>query len=183
MFKIYEYKINLAAEPFENLKYRDRTALVLCKDGKGNYLLDDGKNFYPKGIVRLLGGGIDADESALEGAIREVNEEMGVLVSQDEMAELAEIDVAGVFEGKTYKHKVFVYFLNSKKDDYLAGDDVSDIVAYSEKEYRELIKRYLELRDDNIYNQKGITFSWGDYGKVYGFIHQVALKELKARGL
>lgn len=183
MFKRIELKFDLVAEPFENLKYRDRTVLVLCRDGKGNFLLGSKAKFFPKDIVRMLGGGVDKGESVIGAAIREIKEETGVVATPDEMVEIAEIKVEGTYSGATYHHTVFVCFLNSAKDDYLAGDDVEEIIKYTEKEYRALIKRYAELRDDNIFHFKDVTFSWGDYGKVYGFIHQVALDETLARGL
>jgi len=183
MFKKYEYNIHLVAEPFENLKYRDRTALILCRDGKGNYILG-ASDQYPEGIVRMVGGGIDTSETVAEGAMRELSEEIGVTVEPKEMIELAEVYVTGDYNGKQYKHRVFVYFFNSKKDDYLAGDDVDDVVSLSEKEYRELVQTFLHLKDDYLYdNQKGTIYSWGDYGKVYGFVHQVALDEVLDRGL
>jgi 8-oxo-dGTP pyrophosphatase MutT (NUDIX family) len=183
MFKVFDFKFSLTAEPFENLKYRDRTVLILCRDGKRNFLLGSKAKFFPEGIVRMLGGGVDKDEIVTDAAIREIREETGLKVSPLDLVELAEVKIEGTYLGNTYNHSVFVCFLNSAKDDYLAGDDVEEIVSYSEAEFRDLIKRYSEIRDDNIFNLDGVTFSWGDYGKVYGFIHQVALDEVLARGL
>lgn len=180
MFKIVPFKINLVAEPFSNLRYRDRTVLIVCRDNKGNFLLGSKGDHYPEGIVRLMGGGVDKDESVLEAATREIKEEMGITVSEAELVELVEIKVTGSYEDQTYNTSIFVCFLNSTRDDYLAGDDVYDIVSYSEIEFRKLIKNFLELSDvrDDL-----IKFSWMDYGKVYGFTHQIALDEVLDRGL
>lgn len=183
MFNCYELKIKLAAAPFGNLQYRDRTVLVLCRNGEGKYLLGEKKSFYPPGIVRLLGGGIDPGESLSEAAARELKEEIGITVKPNELVELAEVKITGLYREKQYRTKIFLYFLDSTQDDYLAGDDVSGIVAYSEEEYRALIKRYLKLGDAEDNNQSRATFSWVDYGKVYGFVHQIALDEVMARKL
>jgi 8-oxo-dGTP pyrophosphatase MutT (NUDIX family) len=180
MFKTFELKVKLVAEPFENLKYRDRTVLIMCRDGNGKYLLGSKERFFPKDIVRLLGGGVDKGEAVIDAAIREIKEETGIDVTPKEMVELTEVKIEGSYLGNIYYHSVFVYFLNSTKDVYIAGDDVEEIVKYSEKDFRALIKRYSELKDDNIFSLNGTTFSWGDYGKVYGFIHEKALDEIKA---
>lgn len=45
------------SKPFGNL-YRDRCVLVAAFDDKHNLLLGAKPDFYPPGIVRLLGGGI-----------------------------------------------------------------------------------------------------------------------------
>ena len=64
----------------------------------------------------------------------------------------------------------------------ISGDDVSDVVRMDEAEYRQLVANYFGLASDNFFEHPGGKFSWGDYGKVYGFIHQAALDEVKARG-
>ncbi|HKC04598.1 MAG TPA: NUDIX hydrolase [Patescibacteria group bacterium] len=181
MFKKYKYDINLVTEPFENLRYRDRTVLILCRDAQGKFILGAKHGYYPQGIVRMLGGGVDNGENVVDAAIRETEEEIGIKADPSELTELAEIEVTGTYKNKTYKTKMFVYFLNSDKDDYLAGDDVSEVVRYAEQEYRNLIKRFFELKPDDIYKSSTKEFSWGDFGKVYGFVHQVTLEELLAR--
>ncbi len=178
MFKKLNYDIDLVAEAFHNLRYRDRTVLILCRDRSGKYILGTKKGVYPKGICRMIGGGLDKNEKVIEGAIREINEELGLFVNPEELIELIKIKVTGIYNNKTYKTEVFVYFLNSEKDDYLAGDDVSEIIRLSEKEYKNLVKRFYDLKSDDFFNQKGDEFSWGDYGKVYGFIHQETLNTL-----
>lgn len=183
MFKKYIYKIDLVNRPFANLKYRDRTTLVLCRDGKGKFILGTEYGFYPEGIVRMVGGGIDKDEEVVAGAIREIKEELGVDINPEELVELAEVEITGTYQKKTYNHSIFLYFLNSKKDDFVAGDDVSEIIRYSEKEYRDLIKRMFSLKPDHIYTKGYNTFSWHDWGKVYGFVHQVALDEFLAKNI
>lgn len=181
MFTKHKYHIELVAEPFANLRYRDRTTLILCRDGGGKYVLGTEHGFYPGGIARMIGGGIDKEEKPVEGAIREVKEEIGIDVTPEELIELAQFDITGSFKNKKYKHVIFVYFLNSDKDDYVAGDDVSEIIRYTEEEYKELIKRFFALKPNHIYVKDNYTFSWRDYGNVYGFVHQVTLEEYLLR--
>lgn len=183
MFKVYELMVKLVAEPFGNLKFRDRTVLILCRDSKGNFLLGAKRTYFPERIVRMLGGGVDDGETVAGAAKREVREEMGIDIEGSELIEMAEVKVEGKFRDQTYSHSIFICFLDSAKDDYLAGDDVEEIVKYSEADFRDLIRRYSELNDDNHFIDGDQTFSWGDYGKVYGFVHQVALDETLARGL
>ncbi len=180
MFKQYNFSINLVARPFDNLKYRERTCLLVCKNSEGKYLLG-ASNEYPKGIVRLMGGGVDKGEDLLKAAIREVKEETGAEITESELEELAAVKVEGVFEGITYTHTVYLYFLNSSKDDLVAGDDVSEVVQYTEEDFNDLISRFKNI-DDNLMSKGDDPYSWGDYGKVYAFVHQVALDETKSRG-
>lgn len=177
MFTKIKYHIDLVALPFANLRYRDRTALIFCKDNKGKYILGTEHGFYPEGIARMIGGGIDKDERPIDGAIREIKEEIGIEVSPKELIELVQFDITGSYKSKRYKHSIYVYFLNSDKDDYVAGDDVSEIIKFTEEEYRGLIKRFFELKPEDIYVKDDYTFSWRDYGNVYGYVHQVTLDE------
>lgn len=181
MFPKYKYHIDLVAEPFANLRYRDRTTLILCKDRDGRYVLGTEHGFYPEGIARMIGGGIDKEEKPVDGAIREVKEEIGIDVTTKELVELVQFDITGSFKNKRYKHSIFVYYLDSSKDDYVAGDDVSEIIRYTEAEYKELVKRFFALKADHIYVKDDYTFSWRDYGNVYGYVHQVTLEEYLRR--
>ena len=173
------YTIDLSNEPFDNLKYRDRTALVLCMDEKNNYILGGHNSYYPAGIVRMIGGGIDDAETEIEGAIREVKEEIGLTIQPQDLAELLAIKVIGTFQKRSYTTKIFVYSLQVKYSDLKVGDDVHNLVQYTENEYKNLIQRYYDLSKFEVENSQKVFFSWGDYGKVYGFIHEVALKSIK----
>ena len=183
MFKTYEYNIDLVSEPFANLKYRDRTVLILFRNSQAQFLFEKASNYYPKGIARLLGGGVNPEETTIDAAIREIKEETGMSINPAELIELVQVNVEGTYKFKTHKTKIFVYFLKATQDAFKEGYDTkaSDIVAYSEDEYTEQVKRFLELKSENLCNEQGNIFSWGDYGKVYGFVHQVALDEFLKR--
>lgn len=183
MFKIVTLQLTLATYPFGNLRFRDRTALILCRDEAGKLLLGREDGFYPQGIFRMIGGGIDDGEAVIDGTIREIKEELGVNVKNDELIELAEVELEGTFHEKVYTTKIFVYYLKLTLAECVASDDVSELISCTEEEYRELIDRFFQLRDDHIYKKDDFEFSWGDYGRAYGFVHQLALEEVIKRGL
>ena len=183
MIKKVQYQLKLVNQPFGNLRFRDQTALILCRDESGKLLLGREDGFYPQGIFRMIGGGIDDGEAVVDGTIREVKEELGIDVRKDELVVLAEVAVEGTFKEKVYATKIFVYYLKVTLAECVASDDVSELISCTEAEYRELVNRFFELRDDHIYKKDDFEFSWGDYGRAYGFVHQLALDEVIKRGL
>lgn len=183
MFKVIDCKVELSHLPFENLRYRDRTVLILPKDKSGKFLLGAKKGFFPDGIVRMIGGGIDENEEMLEAAIRETEEESGLKLDADRFIPLLQVQVEGKFDGETFTHTVYIYFLQLDKENPVSGDDVSDIIRMNEEEYRQLVANYFALANDHFMEYPGGKFSWGDYGRVYGFIHETALDEVLARRL
>ncbi len=178
-----KHTLKLVNQPFGNLRFRDRTALILCRDESGKLLLGREDGFYPPGIFRMIGGGIDEGEAVIEGTIREVKEEIGLDVRKDDLIAVAEVELEGLYHEKVYATKIFVYFLKVMLAECVANDDVSELVSCTEDEYRSLVERFFELRDDHIYKKDGFEFSWGDYGRAYGFIHKLALDEVIKRGL
>lgn len=183
MFTKYEKSIRLAEMPFWNLRYRKRTVLIMCLDGNGRFLMGIKGNYYPEGICRMLGGGVDDNESVELAAIREVKEEMKISIKKDELIELVEIKLSASYKEKSFVHTVFVYFLNSKKDDYLASDDVTNILNLNVDDYMKLLTNFANLKDDDIHEEGDNSFSWGDYGKAYGFVHKVAFEEARKKAL
>lgn len=183
MFKVINCKVELSHLPFENLRYRDRTVLILPKDKDDKFLLGAKKDIYPDGIVRMLGGGIDKNEEMLEAAIRETAEETGLELEPDRFIPLIQVNVEGKFDGETFTHTAYIYFLQLEKEKPVSGDDVSEIIKMNEEDYRQLVANYFALANDHYFEYPGGKFSWGDYGKVYGFIHESALDEVLARDL
>lgn len=183
MLKLVKLQLKLVNQPFGNLRFRDRTALILCRDEAGKLLLGREDGFYPPGIFRMIGGGIDVGEAVIDGTVREIEEELGLNVKNDELIELAEVELEGTFQEKVYSTRIFVFYLKVALAECVASDDVSELVSCTEDEYRLLVKRFFELRDDHIYRKDDFEFSWGDYGRAYGFVHKLALDEVIKRGL
>lgn len=183
MFEEIKYRLKLVKQPFGNLRFRDRTTLILCRDETGKLLLGREDGFYPPGIFRMIGGGIDTGETVIDGTIREIEEELGLNVKNDELIELAEVELEGVYQGNVYTTKIYVYYLKVRLSECVANDDVSELISCTEEEYSELVNRFFQLRDDHIYKKDDFEFSWGDYGRAYGFVHKLALDEVIKRGL
>lgn len=177
------YQLKLVSHPFGNLRFRDRTALILIRDETGKLLLGREDGFYPPGIFRMIGGGIDTGEAVIDGTIREIEEELGLNVKNDELIELAEVELEGVYQGNVYTTKINVHYLKVRLSECVANDDVSELISCTEEEYSELVNRFFQLRDDHIYKKDDFEFSWGDYGRAYGFLHKLALDEVIKRGL
>ena len=173
----YELKVSVV-KPFGNL-YRKRHVLILCKDINGKIILG-GKEEYPEGICRLLGGGVEENESYENSAVRELSEEIYVGLDPKELIPMALVDVRATDGSKVYSMTTTLYFAQLNSDNIKAGDDVSELIRFDEKQFSDLINKFEALKDDNWYKDE---FSWRDYGKVYGFIHKTALKELRARNL
>ncbi|OGZ27960.1 MAG: hypothetical protein A2365_02815 [Candidatus Nealsonbacteria bacterium RIFOXYB1_FULL_40_15] len=78
-------KLNIKVQKaFGNL-YRKKLALIAVQDLEGNILVGSKPNFYPEGISRLLGGGVKNGEDKKRGALRELEEELGVIATINEL--------------------------------------------------------------------------------------------------
>lgn len=178
-----EYTLNIQIDkPFGNL-YRKRHILIICKDIQGNFVLGAKPNFYPKNIVRLLGGGVKDGESELDAGVREIKEELSISVDKTNLVPLASIKVTATNSESEYSMTTYLYFLQLKDDSAKAGDDVEGLAKLTREEYEKLIQVYYNLSQDNWYEGEEGHYSWHDYGQVYGPIHKIALEEVAARQL
>ena len=171
------FNINLASEPFENLRYRDRTVLLVLRNSKGEFILE-GSRFYPPGIYRLLGGGVEADENPIEAALREMQEETGIRLPSDVFHEIAEITVNGFYKNNKYSMTSYIYDVRTPIDKFEQSAEVIDTITLSLENFKLLIDRCNNISADKIHNLPDYSYSWADFGKVYGFIQQVALESI-----
>jgi 8-oxo-dGTP pyrophosphatase MutT (NUDIX family) len=171
----YEQIINLHAK-LGNLE-RPRTALIVLRDQEGNYLLGAKPNLYPEKIFRFIGGGIDPDENFEEGAIREIQEELQIKIIPNQLTALADIITTGILNGQNSTNTTRLYELKINNIEQVTpGDDITYLQTLNRPEMNQLIQRYKELSDDNWFQTpNGRGHSWGDYGKMYAYIHQIAL--------
>jgi len=168
--------------PFGNL-YRKRLALIAVADNEGNILVGSKPHFYPKGIYRFVGGGVDENEEPVMGAVRELNEELGIIVSKDDLKPILQIDVHATDEtGKIFENSNFIYFYQLNDNNYKAGDDIKSVTKLSIKELHELGERYENLSEDDWFRDEMEHYNWKDYGKVYGPIHKLVAEKLKSKG-
>ena len=161
-------------KPIGNL-YRKNHILVLIKDKNGKYILGQKKNFYADGMARMLGGGLNDNEDPKEAAKREILEETKIDVDSSDLFSLGTvITKADTIEGIMYMNvNLFGLVL---KDDVIfePSDDISGIKSYSQQELEKLIKDMFELEGE--FRNDKFSFLHNDWGRIYGFIHDIALR-------
>lgn len=170
--------MDLLGAPFENLRYRDRTVLILIKNSKDKYLFGV-KKFYPKEIKRMIGGGVDKGEEVLMAAVRELHEELGVDALQSELQSLAEFKITGKIKNVEYKTSIFTCYLEISDKTYIAGADVSSVAEFTEAECQVIAEEMMSVDEKKFFESGENIFSWADYGKVYGFVLKESLRELR----
>lgn len=162
-------------KPFGNL-FRDRCVLIAAFDSNQRLLLGAKPDFYPPGIVRLLGGGVNNGEQVNDAMFRELAEETGASVPQSKIHILCKFIIQATdSQGKVYRNETYVAYVDGKLKSANPGDDVKQLVAYTRHDLHELINAYERLNRNLWY--KGIEgeFSWYDYAQVYAPIHRKVL--------
>jgi len=170
-------------KPFGNL-FRKETVLIACKTEKNTYLFGEKKGFYPKGISRLIGGGVEkSDSSPKKAAILEIQEETNYKPKNKELISLGTVLIVATDNKKNkYNHKIYIYFLEiHSKIKLKAQDDLTGITELNIKQFEKLIGKYNNLSKENIGKEGGLEFSWYDYGQVYGPVHQFVFDLIKKK--
>ena len=162
---------------FGNL-IRPQHVLIILRDNQGNYLLGVKPDFYPAGIYRFPGGGVEANESPQQAVRREFQEEIGIKPVANDIKLLAQIVTRGIWDKQTFKNTTYLFEYRLKPTDKLTpGDDITALKIHSREELVKLIDAYRSLGLDDWYienNEK--LHNWFDYGQMYAYIHEVALK-------
>jgi len=161
---------------FGNL-HRPQHVLIVLIDQDGNFLLGHKPNFYPSGIYRFVGGGVKKDEEPDTAVEREFEEELGLKPCQQKLKFLAQVNTIANYNNQEYTNQTFLYLYQLDGEEaFKAGDDIEDLINFTPLELQELIYDYYKLDDDNWFIVNGEPIHcWSDYGKMYGYIHQVAL--------
>jgi ADP-ribose pyrophosphatase YjhB (NUDIX family) len=173
-------KLNFEVEkPFGNL-FREKCVLIAAQDNDGNVLVGEKPYFYPPTISRLLGGGVDKGETYEEAAVRELEEELGVKVTTEDLTPLVTFDTTATDgEGKEYHNETAVFKAEIGDQPYEAGDDVKHIVTMTPDEVYHLGERYEQLPDVLWYNGEEGLYAWADYAKLYGPLHKLTAEKIK----
>jgi len=168
------------AKPFGNL-FRERCVLIAAQDSEGNVLLGAKPGFYPPTISRLLGGGVDDNETFEQAAIRELEEELGVSIDANELTPLVLFDTTATdSEGKEYHNQTAIFKADIGNQAYQAGDDVKHIIKVTPDELYQLGESYEQLPEVLWYNGEEGLYAWSDYAKLYGPVHKVTAEKIKA---
>lgn len=176
--KTYRLKVKIQ-KAFGNIA-RKRHVLIICRDTTGKFLLGHKPHFYPQGIYRLIGGGVEKDEKPKQAAIRELKEELGIGVKENRLMPLAKVIVDAATRDQTYNLITNLYFLQLMPDEIKPGSDLIEVVRLTLKDLSGLADRFESL-DENLCfkSEDGYSHSWGDYGRVYGPIHRIVYEELR----
>lgn len=161
---------------------RNRHALIVVKDAQGKYILG-GKRMYPENIYRFVGGGIDSHEDPLQGAARELHEELGIQPLPNQLKEIALISarIRETSSNNEYHFSTHLFKINLTQENahLIPGDDLDTLVAYSASQLNELISRFRSLPNNLITvgaKSPSQPFRWSDYGAFYAKVHEIGLK-------
>jgi 8-oxo-dGTP pyrophosphatase MutT (NUDIX family) len=164
---------------FGNL-YRKQCTLVAVENEAGKILIGAKPYFYPPTIARMLGGGVDPSEEVETALIRELSEELGIILDKSFLTPLIELNTyATDADGKEFHNKTFIYHAKIGNQKYQAGDDVKSITELTVDELYQLGERYEELPDTLWYKGPEGEFCWADYAKMYGPIHKLTVERLR----
>ncbi|MEI7603987.1 MAG: NUDIX hydrolase [bacterium] len=181
--KVHKKSFNIQ-KPFGNL-FRKKHVLVVIIDKNNNLVLGMKPNVYPDGISRFIGGGIHKNENTLIAAKRELFEETRIYTDKSNFKELMTviIDVKDQTQ-KLYHLVTYIYVFKLQDNIITPSDDIKNIEILNLEELYMLSKRYFSLPNDQWkYKDENKLYSWGDYGKVYGYIHKLVADELKLKKL
>lgn len=172
--------IDLKFQLFPPHVHRGSHVLILLRDFQGHFILGC-KAIYPDGICRLLGGGVEEGEEPDLAARRELEEETGLKVGEQELIKLGSVTAHLTDENQEQVTFVsHIYFHACGQAKLAATDDVDELCYLTPGEMHKLIERYRTL--PNTIDPK-VNFAWFDYGHLYSFIHQFALDEITKRSL
>ncbi len=62
-----------------------RHVMIALADHKRRFILGGKPSFFPPGISRFVGGGIDAGETPEQAAVRELSEELGIVLPDEQL--------------------------------------------------------------------------------------------------
>ncbi|HKY74240.1 MAG TPA: NUDIX domain-containing protein [Patescibacteria group bacterium] len=168
-----EYSLEFHVDNVPPVMRRKRHVLLVLKDQEGKYVLG-GKNEYPKGIVRFIGGGIHAGEDPARGAVRELEEELRIVVPSDKLEHLATIQTTVQTERETLSFTVYLFFLALTDQELHPSDDVDTIARLDQHELNTLISNFYHLPTDLVHKRPDEeSFRWSTYGELFGKIHEI----------
>jgi len=171
-----DYQIYLHMIEFPPIVKRGQHVLILLQNAVGEFVLAN-KDIYPKGISRMVGGGMDAGEDPAVAAARELAEETGIEIKPKALTPLARI--AAHITDATDDQLTFVthlFYYNLGEHLVQPQDDIKSVTNLTEEKYFELLRRYEQL-PRTINDKHG--FAWFDYGQLYSFIHRLAINEFR----
>ena len=141
----------------------DGEVALLIRRCNGSILLH-GKQFYPRGAMRLPTGGILAQESLVDAALREALEETGLLVEVERF--LAVVEFEFCCGGLSVPFPSYLFLLRDIGGELRPCDPEEQIAAYAEVPCIELT--YIAASLENLPSE------WSDWGAFRALPHRLA---------
>lgn len=139
------------------------------------------KTFYPKGLYRLLTGGVEFHEGMLEALAREVYEETGFQIPPQRLLAVifyrAENDPASAPTPIQFTTFAFL-FVEEQESVLKVVDEQENLLGYGEIAVEDLLKiaTQLDALPDIYCDQLGVT--WKEWGQFRSVIHRAVYKAL-----
>jgi len=189
MPEVPTYGLTLDIEiPISNMVRENRQTghvMIAIADHDGRIIVGGKASLYPPGITRFAGGGVDEGETPEQAASRELVEELGIVLSEEQLVPLAIVEITGVTAETSYSLTEYLFYATMPQGQQIRpGDDVANIEAIQLDELPGLVERYrtidpaLRSTEWDLY-----PYRWLDYGNIYGFVHEIAYEEIRKRGL
>ena len=162
-------QVNLEAFFIRRAGPRERPAevVVLLRRRNGRYLVHT-KAFYPKGVYRLLSGGIDCGEDLITAVRREAYEETGLEVTIERF--LGILHYRFVSGGRSVPFTSYV-FIVADKDGVLRSTDPEEAIT----DYREVTLSEIAALADQL---ESLEPDWADWGRFRAVAHRLVVEVL-----
>lgn len=183
----YNFTVNMEV-PISNMVRENKQTghvLIALSDHDGRLILGGKPSLFPPGIIRFAGGGVDEGETPEQAAVRELAEELGIMLSEEQLIPLAIVAITGVTADKSYPLTEYLFYAKVPQGQHTqAADDVETIEALRVDELPGLVERYRNL-DPALRSTEWdrYPYRWHDYGKIYGRVHEIVYEEIRRRGL
>lgn len=174
-------KLNLITCP-DNLK-REGYALLAPINEYRQIGLGAKTKWYPEGIYRLAGGGIDEGEDPAESAVREIKEELNIDTDKDDLIPLVEIVIDAETGEGNFLESFYCYAIKVKQNDLTAGDDIDGVKFMTKDEYAELNTKFENMGSVSLKNGDWGVQRWKDYGILFSTIQKIVGEELTKNNL
>jgi 8-oxo-dGTP diphosphatase len=159
--------------------------MIAVADDEGRIILGGKPSLFPPSIVRFVGGGVDEGETPQQAAVRELTEELGIVLPEEQLVPLAIVEITAITPENSYPLTEYLFYAKVPQGQQIkAGDDVETIEAIRLDELPGLVERYHSL-DPNLRSSEWdrYPYRWRDYGTIYGRVHEIAYEEIVRSGL
>ncbi len=175
--KYFEISVELIPEDTTH----EELSLILLRTPDKKYVFGKKYSMYPTGISRLIGG--PTDGSNFESAAQtHLLKQVGLSATRDELVELAEVEL-DIFEddpdnvrdhdtNKTYNLNTQIFLYDLGNQPYYARREIDSFAVLDKEGFRVLNNEFQRLSNDQ---DTRYGFSWLDWGKIFGPLHEAAL--------